>query len=250
MTIHRFFIINFTKAETVVLPQEIGWQIGKVLRLQKGENIIISNNNGTDFTYALEEINKDIVVAKFISQVENTSEPKTNITLFQSLIPREKFEDVLQKCTEIGISQFVPIQTARSIVHAKDINDQKLDRWQKIIQEAAEQSERAKIPTIKQATSFEKAMEEASTNSEVFIAWEEEDNNFPSTALQSLTQKSVAIFIGPEGGFTQEEVTFAKKFGAKTISLGPRILRSETAGGVLATLILYSSKDLDTSSHR
>ncbi len=250
MTIHRFFISDFTKAETVVLPQEIGWQISKVLRLQKGENIIISNNNGKDFTYVLEEINKDIVVAKFISETQNLSEPKTNIILFQSLIPREKFEDVLQKCTEIGVSQFVPIQTARSIVHAKDVNEQKLERWQKIIQEAAEQSERAKIPTIKYAISFEKAVEQSIRDSDILIAWEEEKNNFPSTVLQNVTQKSVAIFIGPEGGFTQEEVNFAKKLGAKTISLGPRILRSETAGGVLASLILFAAKDLDATSHR
>ncbi len=248
MTIHRFFISGFEKVESLILPQEIAWQISKVLRLQTGENIIISNNQGKDFSYILETIQKNVVIAKYISVTENKSEPQSYITLFQALIPREKFEDVLQKCTEIGISQFVPIQTARSIVHTKDVNDQKIERWQKIIQEAAEQSERAKMPTVSSPITFEKALEEATKRSEVFIAWEEEESNFPSEVLQKINSKNISVFIGPEGGFTQEEIDYAKKRGAKTISLGPRILRSETAGIVLASLLLFSAKDLDMSS--
>jgi 16S rRNA (uracil1498-N3)-methyltransferase len=168
--------------------------------------------------------------------------------LFQSLLPRDKFEFVLQKCTEVGVSRFVPVITQRALVRETAIKPEKLDRWQRIITEAAEQSHRGRIPDLLPPVSFEKAMQELSSFEKCLIACEIvkmpngkqgesirvalriEDKNIPGT---------IAVLIGPEGGFTEDEVHHACSVGAVPVGLGPRILRTETAAIVAATLILY-----------
>lgn len=252
MTVHRFYIPNFQKETSVILPKEICWQISKVLRLKIGDPIIIFDGQNHEYTFVLSEITKKDVLATYISEKENLSEPSTFIVILQSLIPRESFEEIIKKSTEAGASEFIPMQTARTIVHAKDINEQKLERWQKIIQEAAEQSERGRVPLILPAISFENAIEKIITDYDVYIAWEKEENNFLSSMLEEIKRnqkKKIAICIGPEGGFTQGEIDFAKKHGVKTVSLGPRILRSETVAPIITSLILFMAGDLNTTSN-
>lgn len=249
MTLHRFFInpLSIT-GQKIVLPPDVSRQIKQVLRLKAGDRVVVFDNE-KQYLVQLEKV-ENIIECSIISQIENTSEPKTFITLYQALIPREKFETVLQKGTEIGVSSFVPLETKRSLIKKRDVKAEKINRWQKIIQEAAEQSERGKVPQVQNVFSFEEAVGKAVNEGTVLVAWENEDQCFLSEEILSaapgglqddnVEEEKISIFIGPEGGFEEGEIEFAKKLGAKTVSLGPRILRSETAGILFASIILFS----------
>lgn len=250
MTIHRFYIPDISSqllvdSSQIVFPSEISHQIKKVLHLKDGEQVIVFDGSGKEWIIELvnnetmQQLNSNkTVLGRIIKEVINQSEPKIFVNLYQALIPRDKFEEVLQKGTEVGVSCFVPTQTARSIVHAKDVDDKKISRWQKITQEATEQSERGVVPQVLPALKFELAIEQALKEGKVLIAWEEESLESRIKNQELWNEKKISLFIGPEGGFTQEEIAFAKERGAITISLGPRILRSETAGPVAVFSLL------------
>ncbi|RJQ38061.1 16S rRNA (uracil(1498)-N(3))-methyltransferase [Candidatus Microgenomates bacterium] len=264
MTLHRFYIpsLNIVNGK-VILPPETSRQIRQVLRLKTGDKVVVFSDTSEQYLIQIEAI-ENVVAGTVISQNINNSEPRTFIILYQALTPREKFESILQKGTEIGISSFVPIETKRSLIRKKDVKEEKIKRWEKIIQEAAEQSERGKVPKIFSPMNFGEAVEIAVKDGVVLIAWEEENEQFLSEEILRSTlvkqvdsftsfgpsakgdTERVSIFIGPEGGFEKEEIETAKKLGAKTISLGPRILRTETAGPFMASLILFAKGDLET----
>ena len=183
-------------------------------------------------------------------------EPDVQITLYQSLLSREKSEWVLQKCTEVGVVRFVPVVTSRSVVRDCDsIGPNKLARWRRIITEAAEQSRRGRLPRLEPPLTFAEACQQAEASGGLsLLAWEEE----PATGLKAVLQASfeppapnaqypisnIQILIGPEGGFTPEEVKLARTHGVLPITLGRRILRAETAGLVAAAAIFYELNDL------
>lgn len=243
MTLHRFFVNpSLIKAGEVFLPKDISTQIKKVLRLQQGDKFIVLDNTGNEY---LIELVSDIS-GKIISQLSNNNEPNAKITLYQALTARDKFESILQKGTEIGISRFVPIATKRSLLKVKDIKQDRIERFRKIIKEAAEQSERSMLPELHQPMTFELAINEAISNGYVLIAWENEIEEKISEKLKNLPpQSSISIFIGPEGGFERSEIEFAISKKVMSVSLGPRVLRTETAGLVLAALILFHYGELD-----
>lgn len=240
MTTHRFFVdeaLFDLDREEIILPDEISHQIKKVLRLSDGDRIILCDGARNEYIAAISFAN-NTVIAKIIGEQKNENEPEIDLTLYQSLIPREKFEDVLTKGTELGVSKFIPLETAFCQIHPRDIDEKKLSRWQKIIQEAAEQSERGIIPQIQKSMKFESAIDLAIKHSQVLIAWEGEDKA-KKLKIEDI-KTPISLFIGPEGGFKESEIEFAKKKGAITISLGKRILRSETAGIVASAKILIS----------
>jgi 16S rRNA (uracil1498-N3)-methyltransferase len=246
MTVHRFFIahIQFFQ-ESITLQDDVAWQIAKVLRLMPGDVITLFDGSGKEYQIVLESVEKKQVTGKKVLEFINNTEPTVSVILYQALLPRETYEHVLQKGTEIGVCTFVPVACARSIVRAKDISSDKITRWKKIVQEAAEQSERGNVPAVLPPVSFEDAIGSAVTQGTVLIAWEHEDAVFLSDVISHVAkEKPVALFVGPEGGFTEEEIAFAKAKGAHTISLGPRVLRSETAGPVFTALVLYGLQDL------
>ncbi len=241
MTIHRFFIDpKSIKAEKVFLHNDMAKQIIKVLRLKKGDKIVVLDNSGSEFLVRLDEIISGQVIGTIIKKKKNNAEPKTFITLYQALTPRDKFELILQKCTEIGVSRFIPIETKRSLLKVKDIKGDRLERFQKIITEAAEQCERALLPMINKPLKFEEAVIKLNPKELVLCAWEDEKKNSVDGILNN-EGKRISIFIGPEGGFDSSEIIFAKKHDVITVSLGPRILRTETAAIALSSLILLPS---------
>lgn len=246
MTIHRFFVpFKSIRQNLVVMPEEISKQITKVLRLRQGDKIIVLDNRGMEYEVILNQMISKEVAGDIVSRQMSTSEPKLKITLYQALLPREKFELVLQKGTEVGIDQFVPIETKRSLIN-KNQYQGKQDRWRRILQEAAEQSERTILPALKDAISFDQAIEEASKEGLSLVAAERDPRESLRDVLKSQNNlERVSIFIGPEGGFELQEFELAKKMGAKLISLGPRIFKAETAGLVLSSLLLFLNNDLD-----
>ncbi len=247
MTLHRFFIPTQYIAEGIItLPIELKKQLTKVLRLKTGDKIILLD--GTGFEYLVELNHQDEnIQGKIISKKDNNSEPKVKITLYQSLTTKDKFETVLQKGTEVGVTKFIPIQTDRSLLKIIDIKPDRMERFKKVIQEAAEQSERGIVPELGAVLNFEQAIENASISGSILIAWEKEDQVVLSDVLSEFLSKTanIGIFIGPEGGFDQQEIEFAVSKGAQLVSLGPRVLRTETAGLVFASLILFAGKELD-----
>lgn len=226
------------------MPEESSQQITKVLRLKRGDKIIVLDNRGMEYGVLLEQMISREVVGNILSRQESRGEPKLKITLYQALLPREKFELVLAKGTEVGIDRFVPIETKRCLIK-KNQYQGKVDRWRRILQEASEQSERGIIPELEEALDFEQAIKEALKDGLVLVACERDPRELLSEVLKSQENlEKVSIFIGPEGGFETQEFELAKKMGARLISLGPRIFKSETAGLVLSSLLLFSSGDI------
>ena len=217
---HRFF------SEKLELDKNILHQLKNVLRIKRGERFILFDGSGYD--YISDFSGRDSV--NIIEKVLSRREPERKVFLFQSLLKKDKMEWVFQKGTELGVFEFVPIISARSI--KKDFNQ---SRAEKIIKEAAEQSGRALVPKVDEVINFEKALafvqEERLTG--VFT-----DPNSKKHISELLKDTKAALFVGPEGGWSDEEVSEAKEHGFKAISLGRLQLRSETAAIVASAFLI------------
>lgn len=238
---HRFFISpQHITTTQVSLREDQAYQIAQVLRMKAGDRIVVLDNVGWEYEVRLTAVARKQVSADIIEKREAEGETATHITLYMGLMKRDKFEWVLQKCTEVGVSRFVPMVTQRSLVQDIDIKQSKLARWQKIIQEAAEQSRRGKLPELGEPLKFDEAVNEVNT-AVALIPWEEEREATIRHALEDKTQtlESISLFIGPEGGFAAAEIELAQQHGIKPVTLGRRILRAETAAIVATSFIMY-----------
>ncbi len=244
--LHRFFVLpERIQGEEVVLTEQ-AHQIRDVLRLKAGERIIVLDNEGWEYEVELTAAGRSEVRGKVVEKREATGEPGVRITLYQSLLAREKFEWVLQKCTEIGVAGFVPVVTERSVVRDSGIKASRLRRWRRIIQEAAEQSHRGRLPEMAAPVKFEEAVRGLDGFDMSLIAAPEAGNRSLRAYLGGgKGAGSIALFIGPEGGFTEDEVGQACRSGAVAFSLGERILRTETAAVVASSVILYEMGELE-----
>ena len=239
---HRFFITPAQRRGQIVRFDDVqAHQMRRVLRLRPGERVLALDGQGLQYEVTLEEVSNGRVTGLVVAQAAATGEPRVRLTLFQSLLQRDKFEWVLQKGTEIGVAAFVPVITRRSLVRdADDVGANKLERWRRIIKEAAEQSGRGALPRLVGPIPFEAAAPEALGHDRTLIAWEGEPQQTIRDVLGGRRDvESVALFIGPEGGFEAAEVEEATSYGAVAVTLGRRILRTETAAVVGAALVLY-----------
>lgn len=239
---NRFYLSSDTiQGDNVNFPADRSHQIARVLRLQIGEKVVVFDHLGNEYLIELIFIDSKQTRGKIISIRKPLLEPKTEIKLLVALTQREKFEFILQKCTEIGVHSFTPVITERSLVQFNKDWDKKSDRWQKIVVEAAEQSHRTSVPLIHPVTTFQQCMK-MSTELKL-IAHEAEQQNSIKKFLSGSNFKHVALLIGPEGGYTEYEVDLASKSAWNTVTLGPRILRMETAAIVACALILEYAGD-------
>ncbi|MDP3785224.1 MAG: RsmE family RNA methyltransferase [bacterium] len=211
----------------VRLPKELQHQAQDVLRFKAGENIVLFDGSGYDFIS--EFSGKDS--ARIVEKALNRREPERKIFLFQSLLKKDKMEWVFEKGTEVGAAGFFPVLSARSI--KTDFNKV---RAGKIIKEAAEQSGRALLPEIREVLEFKKALEFVQKER---LAGVIADPNSKKHISETLKEPKMALFVGPEGGFTEEEISEAKECGFKAVSLGKLNLRSETAAIVGAYTLLW-----------
>jgi len=230
--------------DSITITGDIVHQIRNVLRLQSGERIVVFDNTGSEYTVILDMIEKDRVKGT-ICHTRQTAELNIKITLYQALLKSDHFEFVLQKCTEIGVSVFVPVVCERCVVRKPGAN--KKQRWEKVIKEATEQSGRGMMPVLKSPVSFPEACRYITGTS--IIAGIGTDSlklrNILRHNIDADNRQSINIFIGPEGGFTAPEEELARSCGIHKVTLGPRVLRAETAGLVAATAILYEYEELD-----
>ncbi|GAB4279353.1 MAG: 16S rRNA (uracil(1498)-N(3))-methyltransferase [Candidatus Promineifilaceae bacterium] len=242
---HRFFIPSqngYQVDETIDLPQEVAHQLRHVLRVQPGEQVVVLDDRGWEYVVQLTQLEKRAGQGVVTAVSRNENEPSLQLTLFMSLLKRDNFEWVLQKGTELGVSCFVPVVTSRTVVTA--VSPNKFARWQRIVQEAAEQCRRGRIPTIAPVTRWDDALALAAQNDGRFIPWELAEGatiakNMPPNAA------SAALFIGPEGGFTEDEVAQAQAAGVGPVTLGARILRAETAALTAVTLVMAAVGELN-----
>ncbi|MBI1878389.1 MAG: 16S rRNA (uracil(1498)-N(3))-methyltransferase [Chloroflexi bacterium] len=238
----RFFIpAHWLTPPTVTLHGETARQIQTVLRLRPGDEIIVLDNSGLEWQVRLVEISKDEIQGQLVTQRLAQGEPSLPLTLYQGTLKAQKFEWVLQKGTEVGVSRFVPIICQRSIVSKADDLSHKQARWQRIIREAAEQSRRGRLPRLEPAMSLEAALKEVTAQpaSLLVMPWEEATGPTLKTALSGVKPQAAGVFIGPEGGFTPHEAALAREAGVQLVTLGVRILRAETAALAVCAVILY-----------
>lgn len=241
---HRFFVESAQwQNNAIIFATAQAHQIRDVLRMRVGQEIVVLDNAGTQARVALSEISRAVVRGEILEMTPAQGEPRTHITLYQALVKADKMEWVLQKGTEVGVTAFVPIKTARAIADA--VSKQKYARWTQIVTEAAEQAGRGKIPYIKALQTLDSALASAQTRAGArFILWENENAFDLKQALEGTKADTIHLFVGPEGGFTEQEISLAHDAGAQSMTLGPRILRAETAGIVAASAILFARDDL------
>ncbi len=240
---HRFFIPpEWIEQNTVIIKDEQAHHLRDVLRIKFGDQIILLDGSGYEYQVKVVDIKKDRITGEILERCLCPSEPKVMITLYQALLKGGKLDFVLQKCTEIGVTRFVPIVCHRSI--NRDPGNFRQARWQKIVREAAEQSGRGRIPVLEPVIDFQQAC--ARVDGMSFLPWEEEMGLGIRNALNKAGKTNqLSIFIGPEGGFTGDEVELARSHGIIPVTLGKRILRAETAGVVVASVICYEYWEME-----
>ena len=222
--------------------------IARVLRLLEGERVIISSSKGPEYLTTIAAIEKKSVLLKVESIDETTRESKLDITLCQSLPKSKKMDLIIQKCTELGVRRFIPFISSRSVSRPDSKErSEKVKRWEKITLEACRQCGRRFIPPVENVIKFDELLRDMSSldNEKTLklIPWESEDNK-SLRQLSGIEVEKVVLLIGSEGGFSSEEVGSAQKAGFIPISLGSRLLRTETAGLATVSMLQYIWGDM------
>jgi 16S rRNA (uracil1498-N3)-methyltransferase len=246
---HRFFLpLACIQNEDVFFPTEIAHQLKRVLHLREGQVVIVLDNQGMEYEVKLVSSQAHIAQGQILTRRVAQDEPTVRLALYLCLSQREKFEWMLQKCTEVGVNAFTPVISSRSLVQEPDEARKKYPRWQKIIQEAAEQSGRGRLPVLYHPLSLEQAvLESRSNHRSAFLLWEGERTLSLHQALTGIFpgQNQLALLVGPEGGFSETEANLAVNAGLLSVSLGRRILRMETAALVASALVLYEAGEMN-----
>lgn len=223
--------------------------IKNVLREKVGSELIICNEKtGQDYLCEIKEIKEENIICNIKEKLLNNAESNIKVTIMQGLPKADKMELIIQKSVELGVNNIIPIEMKRCVVKLKDKDKiKKIERWQKISVVAAKQSGRNIIPEINQVENLKNICETFENYDIVLLAYENEKENTIKNELKQLKEKNqnknedvkIAILIGPEGGITEEEVEIARKKGAKIITLGKRILRTETVALNVLSIIMY-----------
>ena len=222
--------------------------IKNVLRLEAGESICICNKDASvSYMCKILGFNNNIVECKILEAVLDTTEANTYIHIFQGLPKSDKLEFIIEKCTEIGVKEITPVFMRRSIVKLDEKDKfKKQERWQKIAEVAAKQSKRDNILKVNNVINFQNIFEKVEDYDILLVAYEEEKENTVKKVLSQLKEKKslkVAVIIGPEGGIDENEINLCKENNFTSVTLGKRILRTETAPLVISSNILYELED-------
>lgn len=241
---HRFFAdFDSIKDDMIFIGGNDAHHISKVLRLKEDDEIIVCDKEGTDYHCSIKSLGKDAVEAWILKKEVSSSEPPIEITLYQGVPKGDKLETVIQKCVELGGVKIVPVAMKRSVAVIKD-KEKKKQRMQKIALEASKQCGRAKVPEVLEVLSFKEAIADAIENDLKILPYEAENKQkLKDILLENKNSAKIAIFIGPEGGFDEEEIKLAKDNGFKTVTLGPRIMRTETAPLACISAVMYELGD-------
>jgi 16S rRNA (uracil1498-N3)-methyltransferase len=243
----RRFILPSEKfdAEEIPLEGDLLHHFQKVLRLNPGENILLLDGCGLVCRCRVELAGRNRLKAVVLEKWRE-DDSVFPVHLIQALPKAERMEWLIQKGTELGISEFSPVNTKRSIpVLSGQRKDKRVQRWRRIAEEASRQSERPYVPVVNEPRDLAEVLL-ACREEYRLVCWEEESRSL-GDVLPDLSPSGAAVLVGPEGGFGKEEIELVKKCGFHSVSLGPRILRTETAGFTLATILQYVYGDMGTS---
>lgn len=219
--------------------------IRRVLRMKEGDELTVCDGEGRDYFCRISSMSDDVVTCDIIDSWISYVELPVRLHLFQGLPKADKMELIIQKAVELGAAEIIPVAMARSIVKLDEKKaGKKTSRWQGIAESGAKQSGRAIVPEVRQPMSYKQALSYASSLDAVIVPYEKAEGIEQSRALidelaSDENIKSIGIFIGPEGGFDEKEIELALEAGAKPITLGRRILRTETAGLAILSILMY-----------
>ncbi len=220
----------------------------RVLRVKCGDKLEISDGVKWEYLTSIQQIEKDRVICRIEDRQAHAREPKTRVTLYQGFPKASKMDTIIQKCVELGVNEIVPVYMDRSIVTDTGKGEKKLERWQKIADEAATQCRRGMRPNVKLPAAFEKTLNSIVKHKFIILPYENEEGRTLKDALRDFKNREgdaaeegadIAVIIGPEGGFSDREVETLKEAGADCVSLGKTILRTETAGMAALSMIMY-----------
>ena len=235
--------IDYTPKNEIILDGEQARHIAKSLRMKKGDMLTVNDSNGNDFGCLIEEITKDSVRLSVCYKQASESEPSCKVRIYQANPKGSKLEDIIQKCTELGVFEITPVLTKRCVSRPDEKSaKKKTERYNKISLEAAQQSGRGIVPKINNLIPLKQAVNE--DNSDVKIVFYEGGGE-PLKSLIDENTKSVSIYIGPEGGFEKEEVDLITAGGATAATLGKRILRTQTAPVAALSAIMLITNNLE-----
>ena len=226
--------------EEAIIGSDVN-HIKNVLRMKVGEQICV-NDGSHEYLCSIAQLDAEEVTAKIEQVSETTSELPSRIVLFQGLPKADKMETIIQKCVELGVHEIVPVQMKRCVVKLDCKKEEaKRKRWQAISESAAKQAGRGLIPDIHPLMTYKEALLYASDKEHILVPFEHAENMQATRDALSAVKpgEQVAIFIGPEGGFEDEEIAQAENCGAQAITLGRRILRTETAGMAVLAMLGY-----------
>ncbi len=251
----RFFVPPENVGEDVIIIDDKNdlHHMTKVLRLSEGDEIDVSDSQEWEYRAALVSLNANEATARILDKQKCTTEPETKITLFQGIPKQGKMETVIQKCVELGVSKIVPVFMARTVVVDKGNFGKKIQRWQKVSDEAVKQCKRGLIPEVAEPVKTAEAIEQFSSFDLVLFPYENEEGTTIKDVLRrkpvngeeapggSMPAKPhrIAVIIGPEGGFSDEEANAVIAAGGRSVSLGKTTLRTETAGMAAMAMIMY-----------
>lgn len=246
---YRFFVAPtaIRGRDVQISDPALSHQLGNVLRLQPGNRITVLDDSGWEYTVVLDTVGRHAASGQIEERVMSPGEPTLRLTLYVALLKADRFELVLQKGTELGVAAFVPLLTTRSVAdQAAAISAARRERWERIIREASEQSRRGRLPVLAAPQPFAQACQDAPADARALLLWEGNNATSLTTALAPITREGrpCAIFSGPEGGWTEDEVATALGYNVTLVTLGPRILRAETAPIAAAAAIFYAHGDL------
>lgn len=230
-------------SEKIYLNEEQSRHITKSLRMKKGDMLTVCTGDGNDYGCIIDEINKDGARLAVCYKQASDSEADIKISLYQGVPKGDKFEDIIQKCTELGVYEIIPVLTKRCVSRPQEKQaEKKRQRYARIALEAAQQSGRGIVPDIKKMTELKTAVSQCEADIKIVFY---EGGGEPLSALIKKGAKSAAVFIGPEGGFEKEEVELLKQNGAVAATLGKRILRTQTAPVAALSAIMLLTGNLE-----
>ena len=216
-----------------------------ILRAQPSDKISVVTES-KEYIAEIKEINTENIVCTLVEEIFSNNETKINITLCQGIPKKNKMETIIQQNVELGIKSFIPLITERTVVklNEKDREQKKLDRWQKIAKESAKQSKRNIIPTVEPIITVSELIEKLKhIDAEIIVPYELEGVKILKDVLKE-PKHNYYIVIGPEGGFDIKEIEMFQEIGAHIVTLGKRIIRTETAGIVTASVIMYACNEM------
>jgi 16S rRNA (uracil1498-N3)-methyltransferase len=249
---HRFFLgegalQGAVPGETLFLPSRFAHQVHAVLHITAGEQLVLFDNSGDELLCTVTQSGRSGVEVRYDERRPGKPEPRMEVILCQGLLKSARFEMILEKGTELGVTSFVPTLCRRSTAGLEEAGPKKLERWQRIIQEAAEQCGRARVPELQKIRPLSYILDNLPDHTLALMPWEEEHAQSLQTTLQAARNTiasetkitAIVIIIGPEGGLTPEEAALAQEYGVQVVTLGTRILRAETAALATVANIVY-----------